>query len=116
MGTSSDYQFDRGMIDYKSRNYGAAIKIWEGVLDSKPNNDTLNYFLGSAYLAVKNTDKAIVFFEKVTLLPSGSFTKDAYWYIGLSYLKEGKTNQAVKFIQQSDHPQQKAILKTINKN
>lgn len=115
MGSSFNYEFDRGMIDYKSGNYEAAIKTWEGLLTSKPNSDTLNYFLGSAYLANKKTDKAISFFEKVTVLPPGSFVNDAYWYLGLSYLKKGKISDAIEYIQKSGHPQREAILKTINK-
>jgi tetratricopeptide (TPR) repeat protein len=115
MGSSPNYQFERGMIDYKTGNYEAAIKTWEGLLVAKPNSDTLNYFLGSAYLANKKTDEAISFFEKITALPAGSFTSDAYWYLGLSYLKQGKTNKAVEYIQKSGNPQREAILKTINK-
>lgn len=115
MGSSHNYQFDRGMIDYKTGNYEAAIKTWEGLLIAKPNSDTLNYFLGSAYLADKKTDEAISFFKKITALPPGSFTNDAYWYLGLSYLKQGKTHKAVEHIKKSGNPESEAILKTINK-
>lgn len=113
MGTSSNYQFDRAMVDYKSGNYEAAANAWEGLLKLNPANDTLNYFLGSAYLANKSTDKAIPYFEKVIASANSAFVKDAYWYMALAQLKKEDKKKAIFYLQKSDYPEKEALLKKL---
>lgn len=113
MSSSSDYEFDRGMIDYKTGNYGAAIKSWEPLLTTRPNSDTLNYFLGAANLANDNTKKAISFFEKVTISANSVFVKDACWYLALAQIKNGNRQEAIPYLEKTDHAQKEMLLKKL---
>lgn len=110
MSTSDNYTFDRAMIDYKTGQYDSAIKAWQGLLTTKPDNDTLNYFVGSAYLAKKETNKAIIHFKKVIAVADSYFLKEAYWYMGLALLKEDNKKEAIPFIEKADHEQKDVLL------
>lgn len=110
MGISDNYLFDRAMIDYKTGNYAKAISSWENLLQANPVNDTLNYFLGSAYLAMDQNTKAIDYFQIVTHQQESYFFKDACWYMGLALLKSGKKKEAISFIEKSDHQDKETLL------
>lgn len=110
MSGAADYQFDRGMIDYKTGNYDAAIKIWEPLLKERANSDTLNYFLASAYLASDKTEKAIPFFEKVIASAISVFKNDANWYLALAHIKLGNKAKAIPYLERSEHPGKETLL------
>lgn len=113
MSTADNYAFERAMIDYKTGNYEAAIKAWSNMLTSQPNNDTLNYFLGSASLASQQTEPAMNYFEKVIAISQSAFIQDAYWYVGLAALKLGDKQKAISYIGLSNHPQKQQLLSKI---
>lgn len=115
MSSESSYDFDRGMVDYKSGEYQDAIQRWEKLYQSDPENDTLNYFLGSAHLANQEVETAITYFQRVTQLPEGRFTDDNYWYLALSYLKLGKIDEAINALNKTDHPMKEQLLKSLQK-
>lgn len=115
MGTSDNYLFDRAMIDYKTEKYDSAIKAWENLLTAKPDNDTLNYFIGSAYMTKEKNDKAIAHFKKVISQTNSYFLKDAYWYTGLALMKDGKIKEAIPFIEKSEHQNKEALLLKLKK-
>jgi predicted Zn-dependent protease len=113
MGTNSNYEFDRGMVDYKTGDYQAAISRWEMLLKEKPDNDTLNYFIGSALLATGEASEAQRFLEKVIKNQSGIFQKEASWYLGLSLLKSGKPEEAIMFLQNSGREEAAEIIEKL---
>ncbi len=113
MGSSMAYEFDRGMVDFKLGEYEAAIMRWEKLSQENPENDTLNYFLGAAYLDLKNTDKAIFYFERVLETASGRFTDDAHWYLGLTYMLKRDFEQARKKLERSNHPDSNTLIKSL---
>jgi tetratricopeptide (TPR) repeat protein len=113
MSSEANYEFDRGMVDYKSGLYPEALQRWELLLEEKPDNDTLNYFVGSAHLAMKETKKAQYYLQKVMQLHEGRFSQDAYWYLALSYLSDGETELAKKTLEKSDHPDKEALLEAL---
>lgn len=110
MSRSENYLFDRAMVDYKTGNYAAAIKTWRDLQAVKKENDTLHYFLGAAYLAAGETDKAIPHLQKVAALPNSFFFNDTQWYLGLAQLKKGNKKEAAALIEKSSHPKKKALL------
>lgn len=110
MSTTDNYTFDRAMIDYKTGSYDSAIRAWQTLLATKPGNDTLNYFIGSAWLAKEETNKAVPYFKQVIAVPGSYFLKDANWYLGLALLRENKTAEAIPFINQSGREQKDAVL------
>ena len=115
MGNSDNYLFDHAMIDYKTKNYDRAIAAWEKLLATKPENDTLNYFMGSALLAENKSEEAIAHFQKVISNPRSYFLNDAYWYLGLALVKQQKTQKAIPFIEKSDHQNKEALLLKLQK-
>ena len=113
--TSDNYNFDRSMIDYKNGQYNKAIIGWQLLVKAQPASDTLNYFLGSAYLANGEAANAIPLLKKVAANKASVFQKEAYWYQGLAELKQGNKTEAVKLINQSDHKDREAILAELGK-
>lgn len=115
MGLPSNYEFDRGMVDYKTGDYRAAITRWEMLLKENPENDTLNYFLGSAFLALGDAVQAQPFLEKTIQDQSEIFQKEASWYLGLCLIKSGKTEEAIKFLQKSGREEAAEIIGKLKK-
>lgn len=113
MGTSDNYLFDRAMVDYKVGDYDAALAAWENLLASKPENDTLNYFIGSAYLIKKKEETAIAHFKKVIDNQNSFFRNDALWYTGLALLKLNRKTEALGFIERAEHENKAALLKEL---
>ncbi|MFB6341678.1 tol-pal system YbgF family protein [Saccharicrinis sp. FJH62] len=113
MSSSSDYEFDRAMVDFKIGNYKAAIKRWEPLLESRPESDTLNYFIGSAYLAENDAASAIPKFKKVAQNPKSDFRNDANWYLALAYLLNDENDKAKEILKQTSHPRKDELLRKI---
>jgi hypothetical protein len=55
MGTTDNYAFFDAMVNYKQGDYKTAISKWKKLELNEPKNDTINYFLGVAYLADKKS-------------------------------------------------------------
>lgn len=115
MSTSDNYLFDHAMIDYKTNEYGIAVKEWQELLKSDPTNDTLNYFIGSAFLAEDKSDTAILYFQKVLSNPQSQFLNDANWYTGLALVRQNKSKEAIQFIEKSINPNKEALLLKLRK-
>tara|TARA_R110000868_G_scaffold213832_1_gene463973 strand:+ start:3210 stop:3950 length:741 start_codon:yes stop_codon:yes gene_type:complete len=115
MSTTKNYEFDDAMVDYKAGKYDLAIKKWKKLLPLKPENDTLNYFLGVAHLANKKEAKAIQFLNKIIEIENGSFTDDSYYYLGLAQLKLNNIEAAKENLEKSNSPKSKKIISELNK-
>ncbi|MEO7312471.1 MAG: hypothetical protein ABIX01_18950 [Chitinophagaceae bacterium] len=113
MSTTDNYVFDKAMIDYKTGDYQNAITAWQGLLKNDQNNDTLNYFIGAGYVALKETKTAIPFLQKVVAVTQSYFVKDAYWYLGLAMIKEDRLADAKDLINKSEHPNKEQLLKEL---
>jgi hypothetical protein len=110
MGTTNAYDFYEGMLDYKQENYMMAIEKWQILLEAKPENDTLNYFLGVANLAMGNAAKSSEFLENQERFRQGIFKEDASWYAALAKIKEGKLDEARVFLQKYPSKRNTALL------
>lgn len=110
MSGSGQYEFNDAMVDYKNTKYDLAIEKWEVLLKSKPQNDTLNYFLGSAYLANQKEDLAVAYFNTVLKTQSSEFIDETYYYLGLAYLKLGNTPAALENLKKSKSPKSEKII------
>jgi tetratricopeptide (TPR) repeat protein len=115
MGNSVQYEFERAMVDYKMGQYQSAIDRWEKLLKEKYSNDTLNYFLGSSYLALQQTDKAAFYFQSTLIFQGSIFSNDAWWYLGLTWLKKGELLRAKEAFQKSNKPEAKTLLTELEK-
>ena len=115
MGSSEDYNFDKAMVEYKEGNYDKAIEAWLKLSTAAPQNDTLNYFLGVAYLAKNENEKAQDFLFKVVSDNANSFYNDGCWYLGLNFIKNNEPQKASEWIKRSGHTGSINLLNAINK-
>lgn len=113
MSQTDDYEFEKAMVEYKTGEYEKALTSWKKLLQTNPASDTLNYFIASAYLAENNSKDAIPYYEKVIANNNSEFLNDAYWYLGLSLIKEGKNKEAIFFIKKSNHLQAPSLIKQL---
>ena len=111
MSSNSNFEFYDAMVNYKQGDYTVAITKWKSI-DRK--GDTLNYFLGVAYLANKNENKAIKFLEKATQNSDFVLSNEAYYYLGLAHLKQGNIEQAKISLAHSNVENSKALLSKLN--
>lgn len=114
MSQTDDYTFEKAMVEYKTKNYTKAIDSWQLLLKDNPDSDTLNYFIGSAYLALNKTATAIPYFENITLKPGSEFVSDACWYLGLALIKTGRVEEGKKQIAKSERPEKDELLQQIH--
>ena len=113
MGSNDNYAFYDAMIDYKTGNYDIAIKKWEKLVITHPENDTLNYFLGVANLANNNTNEAISFFKVAQKTEDSTFYEDTLFYLGLAYLKEKEITLAKTLLEKTNFKKAKELIQQL---
>ena len=114
MSSNNNFEFYDAMVSYKQGDYTTAINKWEKLLQAKPSNDTLNYFIGVAHLANKNEVEAIPFLNVVTNYSNSAFLNESYYYLGLAYLKNNNVKLAKKNLNFSTVDNSKLILSKLN--
>ncbi len=114
MSVSENYEFEKAMVDYKTKDYDAALHSWKAILAQYPDSDTLNFFIGNAYLAKGEALKSIPFLEKVSQNDSSIFQSDAYWYLGIAFLKENQIKEAKAAVNLSDHDKKEEFILKIS--
>ncbi len=110
---NGNYEFDRGMIDYKSGKFDEAIARWKKLKTAKPENDTLLYFIGVSYLAGYNVEEALPYLEQVSTRQESNFWNDANWYVGLIYLKKENRKEAIAALKKSGRKESAEIMQRI---
>tara|TARA_R110002049_G_scaffold993_3_gene7133 strand:- start:12240 stop:12977 length:738 start_codon:yes stop_codon:yes gene_type:complete len=115
MSSSSDnFDFYDAMVNYKHGDYDLAIEKWHLLNEKKPDNDTINYFLGVAHLANKDETDAIPFLERATADSTFALINDAYHYLGLAYLNVDNVVLAKKYLNLSNTEISKELLKKLD--
>ena len=115
MSNTSSYGFYDGMLDYKQENYKEAIAKWQILLEAKPENDTLNFFLGVTNLALGDAVKSMEYLQNQERFQQGIFKEDAAWYAALAKIKEGEFDEAKVFLKNSSSVRNKKLLKELDK-
>ena len=115
MSTTSNYEFYRGMVDYKQAKYKLAFERWKPLIAKKPQNDTLNFYLGLSWLARADSRKAIPYLSKAVNVTNSVFINEAWYYLGLAQLKEGQFSKATNSFKKSDLERSKMVLSRIKK-
>jgi tetratricopeptide (TPR) repeat protein len=110
MGKPENYNFYDAMVNYKRGDYKIAISKWEKIHQGKPDNDTINYFLGVAHLADNNIEKSIPFLKKTADNTESNFNNDAHFYLGLAYLKINNRDLAIKYLKLNNSEKSKKLL------
>lgn len=114
MSTTDNYVFYDGMVNYKQGDYSKALTKWKTLEQNSPDNDTLNYFIGVAQMANDNTKEAVPYLNKAIEIPESVFIEDAYYYLGLAYLKTDNVEKARMMFQKSKLEKSKEILKKLD--
>jgi predicted Zn-dependent protease len=94
MGITGDPAFADAMVAYKLGDYAEARTKWATLHAKEPVNDTLRYYIASAWLAENNTARAIPLLEELVKEPGSTFRARAHWFLFLSYLRIGDTARA----------------------
>ncbi len=110
MSNTSTYTFDRGMVDFKTGDYRAAIEQWRPLLDEKPANDTLNYFMGMAHLGLGEPSEGILFLDRLKGRDDSYFGQEALWYKALALIHLNEFDQAIDLLQNADHPKRQELI------
>ncbi|QAA82653.1 tetratricopeptide repeat protein [Aequorivita sp. H23M31] len=113
MSTIGNYGFYEGMLDYKQENYKEAIAKWNTILPAKPHNDTLNYFLGVANLALGNTVESLEYLRNQELYKGGMFEQEAAYYAALAEIKDGNFKKAEILLRNNPSPDNDKLLKQL---
>lgn len=112
----STYEFNDAMVDYKMKNYDTAIEKWKTLLEKHPESDTLNYYLGMAYLNKGQDQKSLSFLKKKSVAGSTVFKNGAQWYEALILIKKDEVQQAKQLLEKLPESEPvKALLKEIGK-
>ncbi len=90
MGFSKQIVFDKGMIQYKIKNYNRALEHWNAL--ENQNNDTLIYYKAMIDINTGNYSKAYSDLQKLD--EKSEFYPKAQWYKLLILLKEKKEQEA----------------------
>lgn len=114
MSSTEEFKFYDAMVNYKRGDYKLAIEKWETLLSHKPQNDTLNYFVGVAYLADKNEKTSIPYLEKTVQQTNSVFKNEAFYYLGLAYLKVDNIQLAKENFSQSTINNSEDIISELN--
>ena len=114
MSSSSQYQFYDGMVSYKEADYVKAIAIWKSIATTNRQSDTLQYFIGVAYL---NRDQYNDALQQLLPLAEGNskWKEKASWYLSITYLKLNQPQKAQKWLQTiPSYPEAPELLEAIN--
>ena len=90
MGFSKQIIFDKGMIQYKIKNYDQALEYWNTL--ENQNNDTLIYYKAMIDINTGNYSKSYSDLQKLD--EKSEFYPKAQWYKLLILLKEKKEQEA----------------------
>ncbi len=110
MSSADDhYDFYDGMVSYKEGDYSRAVEIWKKVYLENAANDTLQYFIGMAYLNSNDGD-AVDYLLPVAGNDSSRWQSKAIWYLALAYVKFGRKEDAAIWLKKLGSDEQARML------
>ena len=81
---------------YRLGKYDLAVPLLNGIIQKDTSNITASFYLGITQIELGNFRLAITELTKSLSKPQ-EFTKEAQWYLGLTYLKIGEKSKAIPF-------------------
>lgn len=116
MSSTRQYQFYDGMVSYKEADYDKALSIWKSIAQNNNSSDTVQYFIGVAYL---NTDQYNDALQQ--LLPiaegKGKWKDKAAWYLSITYLKLNQPKKAANWLKTiPSYPEANELLEELNQS
>ena len=92
----TDYQdlLSRAMTQYESKDYEAAIGLFEQILAKDPADMASSLYSGISYMETEQYKKADQKFQKIIDHKDNLFVEQAEWYLGFCYLHTGQNLEA----------------------
>lgn len=90
-------RYDEALGKYHSRNYRAAIDLFDQLLANNPTNslaDNCQYWIGECHYALGDYTKAIAAFEKVFSFNNSNKNDDAQLKLGMCYWRLNDVSRA----------------------
>lgn len=115
MSSVTEYNFYEGMVDYKQKNYQTALEKWEPILKEKPENDTLNYFIGVTHLVLGDAQKALEYMDYPLESENSIFKEDAVYYKALALLKNDEKTKALALLEQYPSERNNTLISDLKK-
>ncbi|MCO6483536.1 MAG: hypothetical protein J5I62_12170 [Flavobacteriales bacterium] len=103
MSVVKDPEFQDAMVAYKLEDYAEAVAKWEPLLQTDPDNDTLQFYIASALLAQGRAADAAPRFDRVASNTASAFQAKARWFLYLAYLRSGN-REAMRHLGMTDDP------------
>lgn len=95
MGATDDPAFADAMVSYKEGKYAEARAKWSPLLQAEPMNDTLRYYMASAWLGEHRSQEALPLLESVAADEGSVFQGRARWSLFLARIHNGETSAAM---------------------
>ena len=92
-GSGTTDNFAAALESYKKENYQAAVTGFSKLIYSGNEVIPSQFFLGITEMALENFDESIGLLSSVAN-GSGEYRKEAVWYLGLAYLRNGEKDKA----------------------
>lgn len=102
MGSTADLVFADAMVSYKEGHFAEARAKWSTLLQQEPMNDTLRYYMASAWLAEGDARAAIPMLEGLANESASMFHARANWFLLLAYVRSGEIAKARTIALESD--------------
>jgi predicted Zn-dependent protease len=102
MGVADDPVFADAMVSYREGHYAEARSKWMAPLQQDLQNDTLQFYIGSAALAEGDAKAAIKQLAPLADDPSTAFHDKSRWYLFLAYVRNGSAQEAKAMGMDSD--------------
>ncbi len=93
INNNESVNYSAAIVSYKTGDYQKAAVVFAEELKKDPLAVSSRFFLGLSELAMKNYGESINLLSEV-VNDSGEYSKEARWYLGLSYLKTGNEQKA----------------------
>jgi len=106
---ANDYIFQDAMVDYKAGKYDVTIEKWSTILNSDPESNVLNYYIGAAHFNLKKYEDAVPYFRKAADDESSEYEAKAQWYLLLSQLKLKNNEEVLSISPVADSPYREQI-------
>lgn len=112
MSATDDPAFADAMVSYKEGQYAEARAKWSPLLQMEPTNDTLRYYIASAWLAAGDASSAVPLLAGLADEPASAFHARSRWFLFLACVRTGDFDRA-KAIDLDADPQYGDLVRSI---
>lgn len=91
---NADKVLEQALQSYESKNYRAALSLFQKILDKDSTNLTSNFYSGISNIQVQEYPKANKNFIRVLKHKNNLFIEQSEWYLGICYLMTNEKEKA----------------------